>query len=231
MSLKRKRVKVYIDTLGALLVMENPTRKDAMNLLEKFFKKEGIEPFRGTSKPSDIFEKELISLYIVGSRGLGVRDDYPEKFNNIFHLEMLYDELVKICEVCESENIKARWREKLGRDINETDVARVLRFVMVLYYLDFINDDYVINVLRKVATAFPEFVDVIRRFTKFFIAIKISSEIAKGVIRDKIKKELTKQLLLLNIGISKATPSDRYIREIAKILFNIPKKTLDKTLN
>ncbi len=230
MSLKRKRVKVYIDVLGVLLAMDNPTRSDAVEALRKHFEKEGIEPFRGTSKPPDIYEKELISLYIVGTRGLGIDKDYPDKFKSVFSVEMVYDELVRAAESSDVNNIKDAWRSILSRDVAEVDVARVLRFIIVLYYLDFVQHDYVVKMLRKVAGAFPEYVEAIRRFTKFFVAIKISSDIANGVIRDKMKKEITKQLLLLDIGVSKSVPSDRYIREIARVLFNIPKKTLDKVL-
>lgn len=230
MSLKRKRVKVYVDVLGVLLTMDNPTRSNAIDVLRRYFEKEGIEPFRGTSKPPDIYEKELISLYIVGTRGLGIDRDYPDKFKAIFSAEMVYDELVRAAESSDVNNIKDVWKGILGRDVTEVDVARVLRFIIVLYYLDFVQHDYVAKMLRKIAEAFPEYIETVRRFTKFFVAIKISSDIANGVIRDKMKKELTKQLLLLDVGVSKSVPSDKYIREIAKVLFNIPKKTLDKTL-
>lgn len=230
LSLKRKRVKAYVNALSELILMDNPTREAAIDAVKNSLSASGVEPFRGISKPPDIYEKELISLYVVGTRGLGIHEEYGDKFNKIFSVEKQYDEILKLIEINEVKNIKESLKQMLNRDVGDSDVARVLRLVMTMYYLDFIDSNYVANILKKVAIAFPEYLETVRRFVKFFIAIKISSDIANGTIKNKMKKDLAKQLISLDIGVSKAVPSDRYIQEIAKILFNIPKDVISKVL-
>ncbi|MEM0454188.1 MAG: DUF2192 domain-containing protein [Sulfolobales archaeon] len=230
MSLKRKRVKAYVNALSELILLDNPTREAAIEIVKNSLSASGVEPFRGISKPVDIYEKELISLYVVGTRGLGIHEEYSDKFNKVFYVEKQYDDMLKIIETSDLSTLKDSLKQLLGKDINDSDIARVLRLLMTMYYLDFINSNYVVMMLKKVANAFPESIETIRRFVKFFIAIKISSDIASGLIRNKMKKDLTKQLISLDIGVSKAVPSDRYIQEIAKILFNIPREVISKVL-
>lgn len=229
-SLKRKRVKAYVNALSELIIMDDPTREVAINILKNTLESAGLEPFRGVSKPPDIYEKELISLYVVGTRGLGIHEEYGDKFSKIFYVEKVYDDLLKIVESNEPNSLRNLFKQILGRDVSDYDIARLLRLTVTLYYLDFVNSNYVVMVLKKVVSAFSEYTDTIRRFIKFFIAIKISSDIASGLIKNKMKKDLTKQLISLNIGLSKAVPSDRYIQEIAKILFNIPRGVISKVL-
>ncbi|MEM1983198.1 MAG: DUF2192 domain-containing protein [Sulfolobales archaeon] len=230
LSLKRKRVKAYVNALSELILLDNPTREAAIEIVKNSLSASGVEPFRGISKPVDIYEKELISLYVVGTRGLGIHEEYSDKFNKVFYVEKQYDDMLKIIETSDLSTLKDSLKQLLGKDINDSDIARVLRLLMTMYYLDFINSNYVVMMLKKVANAFPENIETIRRFVKFFIAIKISSDIASGLIRNKMKKDLTKQLISLDIGVSKAVPSDRYIQEIAKILFNIPREVISKVL-
>lgn len=230
LSLKRKRVKAYVNALSELILLDNPTREAAIEIVKNSLSASGVEPFRGISKPVDIYEKELISLYVVGTRGLGIHEEYSDKFNKVFYVEKQYDDMLKIIETSDLSTLKDSLKQLLGKDINDSDIARVLRLLMTMYYLDFINSNYVVMMLKKVANAFPESIETIRRFVKFFIAIKISSDIASGLIRNKMKKDLTKQLISLDIGVSKAVPSDRYIQEIAKILFNIPREVISKVL-
>lgn len=230
MSLKRKRVKAYVDALSKIVTEGNVSREKAIEILKVCLEREGVEPFRGISKPPDIYEKELISLYIIGSRGLGVNEDFPECFNTVFGIEQRYDNILKVLESHGNGGVRESIREILGRDVNESDVARVLRFAVTLYYLDFVDSDYVIKIFKKVLETYPEYVETVRRFAKFFIAIKLSSDIAKGAVRDRVSKEISKQVLSLNIGVPKAAPSDNYVGEIAKILFGIPRSTLSKIL-
>ncbi|MEM1680889.1 MAG: DUF2192 domain-containing protein [Sulfolobales archaeon] len=230
MSLKRKRVKAYVNALSELILMDNPTREAAVSVLKNALESAGLEPFRGVSKPPDIYEKEMISLYVIGTRGLGIHEEYSDKFSKIFYIEKMYDDLLKVVESENTNSLRDSFKQVLGRDVSDYDIARLLRLAITLYYLDFVDFNYVVMVLKKVVNAFPEHTDTIRRFIKFFIAIKISSDIASGLIKNKMKKDITKQLISLDIGVPKAVPSDRYIQEIAKILFNIPKEVISKIL-
>jgi len=226
-NIKRKRVKAYVDALGELLMNNEPSRELAINLVKKALERENVEPLRGASKPDDIYEKELISLYIIGSRGLGIKDEYKDLFEKVFHKEIKYDRIV---QVLLSSNSPARAREtilELLPEISEVDVAKILRYALTLYYLDFEKAELVIDVIRKLKDAFPEHEDTIRRFTKFFIAVKLADEISSGSIRNRVEKEIRKQLLSIKTGIEKSTPSDDYVVKVAKVVFNIPAKTLD----
>ncbi|MCD6429048.1 MAG: DUF2192 domain-containing protein [Desulfurococcales archaeon] len=227
MNIKRKRVKAYVDALGELLMNNEPSRELAINLVRKALERENVEPLRGASKPDDIYEKELISLYIIGNRGLGIKDEYKDLFEKVFHKEIKYDRIV---QVLLSSNSPARAREAILEilpELSEVDVAKILRYALTLYYLDFEKAELVIDVIRKLRDAFPEHEDTIRRFTKFFIAVKLADEISSGGIRNRVEKEIRKQLLSIKTGIEKSTPSDDYVVKVAKVVFNIPSKTLE----
>ncbi|MCD6340783.1 MAG: DUF2192 domain-containing protein [Desulfurococcales archaeon] len=103
----------------------------------------------------------------------------------------------------------------------------MLRYALTLYYLDFEKAELVIDVIRKLRDAFPEHEDTIRRFTKFFIAVKLADEISSGGIRNRVEKEIRKQLLSIKTGIERSTPSDDYVVKVAKVVFNISSKTLE----
>ncbi len=227
MNIKRKRVKAYVDALGELLMNNEPSRELAINLVKKALERENVEPLRGASKPDDIFEKELISLYIIGNRGLGIKDEYKDLFEKVFYKEIKYDRIV---QVLLSSNSPARARKAILEilpELSEVDVAKILRYALTLYYLDFEKAELVIDVIRKLRDAFPEHEDTIRRFTKFFIAVKLADEISSGSIRNRVEKEIRKQLLSIKTGIEKSTPSDDYVVKVAKVVFNIPSKTLE----
>ena len=227
MNIKRKRVKAYVDALGELLMVDEPSRKLAVDLVKKALDRENVEPLRGASKPDDIYEKELISLYIIGCKGLGIKDEYKYMFEKVFHKEIKYDRIV---QVLLSNSTPHKAREivlEILPTLSEVDVAKILRYALTLYYLDFEEPEVVVNVIRKLRDAFPEHEDTIRRFTKFFIAVKLADEISCGNIRNRVEKEIRKQLLSIKTGIEKSTPSDDYVVKVAKVVFNIPSKTLD----
>mgnify|MGYP000167910642 CR=1 FL=1 len=227
MNAKRRRVKAYVDALSELILNDNPSREHAIELVKEKLEAERVEPFRGASKPDDIYEKELISLYIVATRGLGVRDDYPDLFKKVFEREAKYEMVLNILE---SGMPSDRAREAILNifpGLQGTEIARILRFAVTLYYLDFKPYTYVINVIKGMLKAFPEFGDTIRRFTKFFIAVKLSEEIASGSVRNRIDKEVRKQLISIETGIPKTTPSDSYVVKVARAVYEVPKGVIE----
>ncbi|MCD6340782.1 MAG: DUF2192 domain-containing protein [Desulfurococcales archaeon] len=123
MNIKRKRVKAYVDALGELLMNNEPSRELAINLVRKALERENVEPLRGASKPDDIYEKELISLYIIGSRGLGIKDEYKDLFEKVFHKEIKYDRIV---QVLLSNNSPARARETILEILPELSSAKLM---------------------------------------------------------------------------------------------------------
>ena len=231
MNLKRRRIKAYVDVISELVLSENPSRELAIKLIKDRLESEGIEPFRGASKPDDIYEKELISLYIIASKGLGIKEDYPDVFSKVFTEEMKYEIAVNILNSNkDKKHIRGHILELFNGSIDGSIIAKILRFAVTLYYLNFENHKFVINTIRRFYDVFPEHEDTIRRFTKFFIAIKIAEDIALGSIKNRIDKEIVKQLISLETGVPKSTPSDEYVAKVAKIVYDIPQKVLDSIL-
>jgi len=230
-NLKRRRVKTYVDVLSEIILSNEPTRDLAIRLIESKLKSEGLEPFRGASKPEDIYEKELISLYIIATRGLGIKEDYPNIISKVFSEEVKYETAINILNSNMSkEEIRKNILELFNGSLDSSYIARILRFAVTLYYLNFEDYRYVINVIRRFYEVFPEHEDTIRRFTKFFIAIKLSEDIASGSIRNRIEKEIRKQLISLETGVPKSTPSDEYVAKIAKVVYDIPQKVINSIL-
>ncbi len=230
MNAKRRRVKAYVDALSELILSGNPTRELAIELVRKKLESEGVEPFRGASKPDDIYEKELISLYIVGSRGLGIKEEYRDLFKKVFSKEEVYEIILQLINSnLPNEKIRDIIKDLLG-NIDGPAIAKILRFAVTLYYLNFEDYNYVVNTIKKFYEVFPEFEDTIRRFTKFFIAVKLAEEIANGLIRNRIEKEVRKQLLSMEIGIPKSTPPDDYVAKIAQAVYEVPENVVNSLL-
>jgi len=216
-NLKRRRTKAYVDVISELVLSENPSRVLAIKLIKDRLESEGIEPFRGASKPGDIYEKELISLYIIASKGLGIKEDYPDVFSKVFTEEMKYEIAVNILNSNkDKKHIRGHILKLFNGSIDGSVIAKILRFAVTLYYMNFEDHKFVIN--------------TIRRFTKFFIAIKIAEDIALGSIKNRIDKEIVKQLISLETGVPKSTPSDEYVAKVAKVVYDIPQKVLDSIL-
>ncbi len=228
MNPKRRRVKAYVDALSRLILSEDPSREEAIELVRQELERERVEPFRGASKPADIYEKELISLYIVASRGLGIGEEYGETMAKVFEKEEIYDKVIKVLlSGVPTEEVRETIRA-LMPELSDSEVARILRYALTLHYLDFEPWEKVVAVIKRFLEAFPEHEETIRRFSKFVIAVEIAEEIAKGKIRSKVDKEIRKQVLSLEVGIPKSTPSDEYIAKIAREVFEVPQKVLNK---
>ncbi|MCD6323534.1 MAG: DUF2192 domain-containing protein [Desulfurococcales archaeon] len=226
LNAKRKRVKAYVDAISELILSNDWSREKAAELVKKTLEVSGVEPFRGASKPEDIYDKELISLFIVATKGLGIGRDYEDVFNKVFEKEMKYEEVIKALE---SDQPIERVRDTIKNvfsELSENDIARILRFAVTLYYLDFKPYEFVTKVIRRLNEALPEFSETIRRFTKFFVAVKLAEEISTGNVRTRVEKEIRKQVISLETGIPRSTPSDEYVAKVAEVTYEIPKATL-----
>ena len=226
LNAKRRRVKAYVDALSEFLLSKDPSRERAAELTKKHLEIAGVEPFRGTSKPSDIYDKELISLYIIGTLGLGISDDFKELFEEVFSKEVKYEEVIKALASDQPLEQVRETIKLLFNDLTENDVARILRFAVTLYYLDFKPYKFVIKVIKRLKEALPEHLDTIRRFTKFFVAVKLAEEVFNGSVRTKVEKEIRKQVISLETGIPKSTPSDDYTAKIAQVTYEVPSSIL-----
>jgi len=118
--------------------------------------------------------------------------------------------------------------QSLAGNIDESYITRVLRYALTLYHLDFEPFESVVRVLKKAHQAFPEFSEAIKRFTKFVISVKLAEEISQGIIKNKIEKEIRKQLISLEIGLPKTTPPDDYVMKVAKITYEVNDSVLSR---
>ncbi len=223
---KRKRVKAYVNALAELVNSEKPTRELAIELIKKYLNEVNVEPFRGASKPADIYEKELISMYVIATKGLKMFEDYRDFLTKVFEPEVRYEEVLRVLQSM-NNNVREEVL-KILPNFNEVDVTKVLRLALTLYYLDFESFESTLKALKKLYIAFPEQEDTLRRFAKFIVSVKLAEEIRHGLIRNKVDKEIRKQLISLETGIPKTTPSDEYVRKIAEEVFEIDKEILDK---
>lgn len=228
MNAKRRRVKAYVNALSDLISSENPSRELAIQLVKKYLESVGVEPFRGASKPDDIYEKEMISLYVVATRGLGMDSEYRDLMSRVFDKELTYDHTYLLLSREGSvESVREEIQLVAGR-VDESYITRVLRYALTLYHLDFEPFESVMKVLKKAYHTFPEYGDSIRRFARFVISVKMSDEILQGIIKNRVEKEIRKQLLSLEMEIPKSTPSDDYVVKVAKVIHEINDSTLTK---
>jgi len=233
MDLRRLRVKLLVDVWGTIVTSERtPSREEIIDLLEQKYKEYKIEPIRGAVKPPDIFDKEMISLYIVGKYGLGIEKDIPEVIKSIFDKESKYEKALNyLLSNDTSENIRKNIEKILNNEPDSSTLSKIFRFAFTLNYLGFEEESIVIKALQKAFKVFPNLRDTVRRFTKFFIASKIAEAIVKGRVRNWVEKEAYKQALALEIGVHRALPDDEYIKKIAEALFALTSRKLNKILS
>ena len=229
MDFKRKRVRVLVDAWSMIAQGKVSSREGVVELLKKLYEESGVDPLRGASKPADLYEKDLMSLYIIGKYGLGLDKDLsPEVFERIFTVEHRYE---KAAEALMKSGDPQAAREGVlkaleGMDINGSLMARVLRFVFTLHYYGFITREEFEKALRNAYKAFPELEDTIRRFAKFYIAYRIGEEISRGSVRSKIELDVLRNKVALDVGIPRAVPRLGYVIDVAKAFFVVPKKIL-----
>jgi len=221
-------VKAYVNALSDLISSDNPSRELAIQLVKKYLESANVEPFRGASKPEDIYEKEMISLYVVATRGLGINSEFKELMSKVFSKELTYEDTYLLLSRDVPPEIIREEIQALVGSVDESYITRVLRYALILYHLDFESFESVIKVLKKAYQAFPEFSDAIRRFAKFVISVKLAEEISQGMIKNKIEKEIRKQLISLEIGLPKTTPSDDYVMKVAKVTYEVSDAILAK---
>jgi len=202
-------------------------RSKAVELLREMYSSAGIEPIRGASTPPDLFDKEMISLYIIGKWGLGIdRDMPPETFSKIFWLEQLLERAIEAISEAQSLDDVCRISKEVCNHLDDAFVARILRFAFTKMYFGFSTDEEFRKLLLKLYNIMPRFSETIKRFTKFYIAYKVGEKIARGEVRSRMDMSIAKNTIALEISIPKVLPSNKYIVEVAKHFFEIPEKLL-----
>ena len=230
----RRRIAVLTDIWVKLLDRVDAElsfdRDDLKKLLEDMYNMEGLSPIKGKATPPDIFEKELVSLYVVGKYGMQLYEDLPEIFDRLFYNEMKYDEAVSY--LLEEEPEKARRLvEMMFGEVTMNLLAKIFRVMVVRELFGFNGEEKFAALIASAAKAFPELEDGIKKYLRFYIAIKVADAIARGEIRDRITKEVWKQALALRLGYDKSViPDDAYIAHIAREVFKVPRRVLVRLL-
>ncbi|ADL18562.1 hypothetical protein ASAC_0154 [Acidilobus saccharovorans 345-15] len=200
-------------------------RQGAIELLRREYESLKITPIKGSADPSDLYDKELTSLYVMGKYGMGLDEQYPEQFDSLFNLEIKLEQAASML-IAEGVNAKDKVLMLLGT-VDGNTVARILRIGLTKVYFGFADDSHMKQLSDAISAAFPERADDVNRFLKFYSAFKVALAIEQGSVRDRLTKEALKEAVAIQLGRGReAVPSDRYIVKIASEVFKVPGKVL-----
>jgi len=221
----RERVRVLTELWGSLVEKyTHLTREVLVDLLKESYETNDIKPIRGF-KAEDLYEKELISLYVVGKEGLGLFNDYKEVFEKLLMPEIVIDRASEI--LIENKPIEAF--ELLQKD--KGSLAKVLRLIFIQGIFSFKPEENLYIAMRNLDfTNIDEMKHTAVSFARFYTAFKVAEGIAEKTIKDKMNAEAFKRALAISIGIKYPLPKPEYISLIGKEVFNIDQKLLKKVL-
>ena len=230
-----RRIQILMDIWNKILDLWDYngglSREDVVNLLKEVYKEEGLSPIKGASTPSDIFDKEMASLYVVGKYGMGLDVQYPGIFNEVFSKETKYEQVISVLMTESPDKAKEKTEIILGKKPSDNEIARILRLKLTEVYFGFTKEDSLISLLNILTKAFPEKEKLASKYARFYIALKVARTIASGDIKDRLTKEALKQATALKVDWLKgAIPDDNYIATIANEVFGIPRKLLKEVL-
>jgi len=216
-TVHRKRISTCIKIWSELLCNKVSSRKHAVNLLRDYYLENQVEPLRGKTR-IDIFDKEMITLYLVGRYGLGLDvEEYKSLYNSIFSKELRYDEAYR--RILDGEDIIKVLKELFKR-VNENIVFRVIRLAFTATILGFDNEKNLIRLLDIVTERLPELRRRVQGFIKFYIAFRVAEKVVSGEVRNRIEKEALKHSLCVRLNAIKNAPPDDLIKEIAVNVLN-----------
>jgi len=225
-DLYRDRIEACIEIWSKLLNGEIESRDEARALLERYYQERMIEPIRGKTK-IDIFDKELITLYIVGKYGLGVSDEL-NVVQKIFDLEEKCE--VAFFRILNGDDIREVLKEMFGTEDETWIIFRVLRFGLTLMLLDFLSEEEFLKVFSRMVEAYGDLKDRFRGFARFFIALRLGEAIASGKVRDSLEKEAFKHTLCLKVGFPKSAPPDELVYDMTRSIFKVGESKLRQIL-
>ncbi|MEM1620222.1 MAG: DUF2192 domain-containing protein, partial [Fervidicoccaceae archaeon] len=230
-ELYRDRIALAVELLSELSKRAEVTREEAVELLKRKYSELDLSPLRGAAIPSDIFDKEMATLFVVGKYGMGLDQDYPALFEELFSKEARYEEAARVIRdpALPLDERRARVRALVG-ELNGNELSRIFRVVFTKVVLGFGSEEELRSLLSCAMEVFPEFEREIAKYAKFYIGFKIAEKISSGEIADKISKEAEKQALNISLGLGKTIPDDEYIGTIAAGVFKVPRRTLRRLL-
>ena len=229
-KIMEKRIKIATEIAERLFSKNIVDRGSVQKLLMETYREHALQPMRGKAWPEDIWDKEIATIYMVAKQLLRMDEKNPEVFHKLFHLEEILEEASSIILDKSGEEARKWVLFLLGGSINDNTLARLLRVVSTGVLLGFYEEGKLIELMKKIAEIFPEFEKTLRKYAKYFIAMRTAQAIALGIVRDRITKEAIKQALTARISLGPVTPDDKYIEYIARNIFEIPKDKLESIL-
>lgn len=231
MDVKRKRLRVLVDVWGEILSRDGKlTREDLVSILKEEYSRSGVEPVRGAANPDDVYERDLIALYMVGVEGLGLGGEVPKEVMDLFSPERSYIEAADTALRASPEEARRRIMEILGRTPDSSLLSRIFRVELLRYYYGFKQSDEMPKLIENLSKAFPEEEATFRRLSRFYIAIKVAEAIIRGEIKDWVNKEAYKQAVAVKLGSPRAIPDDDYISKIMFTVFGVKPSKYSKIL-
>ncbi|MEM2752472.1 MAG: DUF2192 domain-containing protein [Sulfolobales archaeon] len=222
--LKRLRLRAYInviaDVIAELGTRNNVSREWVVRELKKALEETQVEPFRGIRYSSEVYEKELISVYIVATRILRLPiKKFGRVLEEVFSNEISLDKVVTVIKRHRDfSGIRSAIDNYLG-SVDEVVLSKIIRYITTEYYLDLIDENEALRSVSNLVKAYPEFSDRFSRMAKFFIAIVVGSKMVSSEIRSRMDLEMRKKALTITLGLSGGAPSNEYIVDVAKIAY------------
>ncbi len=226
----RNRINAAMEALSRILQDRAVDREKAAKILEETYRKRAIQPIRGKAWPNDIWDKEMATLYVIGRYALMLNEENPSLFHKIFNYEETLEEAANAILDKKPEEARKMVLFLLGGQIDDNTTARLLRVITTKVVTGFEDEDRLIKLLKTLPKVFPEQERTVRKYARFYIALRVAQSIAMREIRTRIAKEAFKQGLAARIGLPKIMPDDEYIAFIAMNVFEVPRKQLSRIL-
>jgi len=174
-ELYRERMKILTDLWGHILnEWESLTRDSLLSLVQEYYEKNEIRPFRGF-KSTNLYEKELITLYVVGKEGLGLYEDYRQVFEKLLPNEEKYNQVAKI--IFEKGAEEAYLEAGSDKDV----LARALRLIFTEVIFSFSDEAKLIQSLRILHSSTNDAIKhTAKSFSRFYTAFRLAESIAKA---------------------------------------------------
>ena len=225
-----KAYKLHVDAcnevLSSILAGSISNRTEAVEKLVEAYKKRGVGPIRGWSS-KNLYDKEMAMAYLVCRRGLGLELSEKPSLGQIFSHEAKYED---ICRAVLDGAKPYDAIQKIAGNVDKNTIFRALRLMLTAVVLGFEEEGKLFKLHRALAEEFKEYEKGFRSFMKFYVALRVAEKIALREVKNKNEKEALKLAMCLRIGIERGAPPDKLISLIAREVFGVPRRVINKVL-
>ncbi|TRM79318.1 hypothetical protein DJ524_09890, partial [Sulfolobus sp. D5] len=127
----KERVKVLTEIWGLITASwDSITRDDLVEILKNAYIKRNIKPFRGFNA-NNLYEKELVSLYVIGKHGLGLFDENKNIFDKLLDKEEKYEYISNLIldgKVREAFDLAESSKDNLAKALRMTFTEVIFSF-------------------------------------------------------------------------------------------------------